>query len=133
MTQHLDLTRTGPRAARWTATAAAFVALSLIAGCVTPPPAPPTAPADMPGRVVEYSCTTGGKLTVTYGNGTAMLPGPENLLLEEGAAGQRYSWPSDGTHHVWVLDAAGTGTLLLKDGTKGGAESVVKSGCKAKA
>lgn len=120
------------RKAKFGTGAAALLALSFVAGCVTPPP-PPTPAADMPGRVVNYSCSTGGALSVTYGNGTAMLPGPENLLLEEGGAGQRYSWPSDGTHHVWVLDANGTGTLLLKDGAKGGAESVVKSGCKAKA
>jgi hypothetical protein len=121
-----------PRRARLGAILGAIGAVTLLSACVTPPPAP-TPAADMPGKVVKYTCTGGSHLSVTYGNGTAMLPGPENLLLEEGAAGKRYSWPSDGTHHVWVLDANGTGTLLMKDGTKGGAESVVKSGCKADA
>jgi hypothetical protein len=121
-----------PRRARLGAVFGVIGAVTLLSGCVTPPPAP-TPAADMPGKVVNYTCAGGSHLSVTYGNGTALLPGPENLLLEEGGAGQRYSWPSDGTHHVWVVGADGMGTLLLKDGTKGGKESVVKSGCKADA
>ena len=100
-------------------------ALLLLAGCATPPP-PPTPVASISGKVVKYTCTGNGHVTVTYGNGTATLPGPETLLADE--SGQRYAWPSDGTHHIWAL-AAGVGTLSLSDGSKG-TVTVVQSGCK---
>ncbi len=100
-------------------------ALTLLSACVTPPPEAPK-PPPLPGKVVNYKCSTGGKLSMTYGEGKVTLDGPETLLAEDGS-NSRYSWPSDGTHHVWTL-SGGVGTLLLHDGTKG-TETVVKSGC----
>ena len=96
-----------------------------LSACATPPP-PPTPVADVGAKVVKYTCAGGSHLTVAYGNGTATLAGPETLLAD--ATGQRYTWPSDGTHHVWTL-AGGLGTLSLKDGAKG-TETVVQSACK---
>lgn len=104
---------------------ASVVALILLSACTTPPP-PPIPVADVGAKVVKYTCAGNGRVTVSYGNGTATLPGPETLLADE--TGQRYTWPSDGTHHVWSL-AGGVGTLSLSDGTKG-TETVVQSGCK---
>lgn len=100
--------------------------LSLLAGCVTPPPEAPKPPV-LPGKVVTYACASGSKLVLTYGESKVTLPGNETLLAED-ASNQRYSWPSDGTHHVWTLSGT-TGTLLLRDGAKG-TETVVQSGCK---
>lgn len=99
----------------------------LLAGCVAPEEVAKPAPA-LPGKVVKYTCATGGKISVDYGEGKITLAGPETLIQEEGK--QRWSWPSDGTHHVWELDGAGLGTLSL---SAAGSETVVKSGCKADA
>ena len=104
----------------------------LLAACVTAPE-PPAKPAPiLPASTIIYTCARNKPLTVSYDTGTATLPGPETLLSEPVAVGQRYAWPSDGTHHVWVLDAAGVGTLSLSDGAKG-TETVALSGCKADA
>ncbi|MCW1917653.1 hypothetical protein NX862_02705 [Rhodobacter sp. KR11] len=97
-----------------------------LSGCVTPPE-PEKAPPVLPGRVVEYKCAAGGSVTVDYGEGKVTLPGPETLIQEEGV--QRWSWPSDGTHHIWALDGAGVGTLSL---SSAGSVAVEKSGCVAK-
>ena len=107
-------------------------ALSLLAACVAPP-APEVKPAPvLPASAVTYTCAGNKPLKVTYDSGTATLPGPETLLSEPVAVGQRYAWPSDGTHHVWVIGADGLGTLSLSDGSKG-AETVQLTGCKADA
>ena len=53
-------------------------------------------------------------------------------LSEPVAVGQRYAWPSDGTHHIWVIGADGLGTLSLSDGSKR-TETVQLTGCKADA
>ena len=98
----------------------------LLSGCVAAPAEAP-APPPLPGKVVHYTCTGKSHVAVTYGQGTATLAGPETLLADD--TGQRYTWPSDGTHHVWAL-AGGIGTLSLSDGAKG-TEKVVQSGCKA--
>ena len=98
-------------------------ALLLLAACATPPPTPV---ASLSAKVVKYTCAGNGHVTISYGNGTATLPGPETLLADE--SGQRYTWPSDGTHHIWAL-AGGVGTLSLSDGAKG-TVTVVQSGCK---
>ena len=100
--------------------------LLLLAACAAPPP-PPTPTAAISARVVKYTCAGNSHMTVSYGNGTATLAGPETLLADD-ASGQHYSWPSDGTHHVWAL-SGGIGTLSLKDGAKG-TQTVVQSACK---
>lgn len=104
-----------------------LLAVTLALGACVAPEEPEKAPPVLPGRVVDYACATGGKLTVTYGEGKVTLPGPETLIQEEGV--QRWSWPSDGTHHIWELDGAGVGTLSL---SSAGSVAVEKSGCAAK-
>ncbi|MBI1172042.1 hypothetical protein GC209_11630 [bacterium] len=104
----------------------ALASLCLLGACATPPP-PPTPAATIAARVVHYTCKGNSHVTVSYGNSTATLPGPETLLQDD-AEGTHYSWPADGTHHVWALKD-GIGTLSLRDGTKG-TESVVQSACK---
>ncbi|MGV8986730.1 MAG: hypothetical protein ACOH2H_10635 [Cypionkella sp.] len=110
---------------RRTRAAGFLTALGLMGACVEPPP-PATPDATIAAKIVNYTCTGNHRMAVSYGASTATLAGPETLLLE--ADGQRYSWPSDGTHHVWALKD-GIGTLSLHDGTKG-TDSVVQSGCK---
>lgn len=104
----------------------AILGLGLLAGCVTPEEPEKTAPA-LPGRVVKYTCASGGHLSVTYGEGKVTVVG--ETLVQEGS-GQRWSWPSDGTHHIWELDGAGLGTLSL---SAAGDVSVKQSACKADA
>ena len=99
---------------------------TLLAACVDAPAAAPPPQPTLPGTVVKYTCNAGRHLSVTYGPGTVTLSGNEMLLAEEGSA-NRYSWPSDGTHHVWELSGV-TGTLSLHDGTTG-TETVEASGC----
>lgn len=104
----------------------ALAALTLSSACATPPP-PPTPAATIAARVVKYTCAGNTHMTVSYGATTATLKGPETLLQDDDA-GNHYSWPSDGTHHVWALQD-GIGTLSLRDGTKG-SETVEQTACK---
>lgn len=105
-----------------------ILTLALLSACVAPPPAAPTPQSQpLPGTVVKYTCAGGGHLAVIYDKAKVTLEGPETLLAED-ATNTRYSWPSDGTHHVWTL-SGNIGTLLLHDGTNG-TETVFKSGCK---
>lgn len=122
MTQSHPSRRFGP-----VVTGPLLVATALLSACVEPPAAPPP-PKDLPARVVEYRCT-GGPLSVAYAGSKITLPGNETLLAEDDS-NQRYSWPSDGTHHVWEIKG-GIGTLLLHDGTTG-KDSVQKSACTPK-
>ena len=98
----------------------------VLAGCVAPEETTKPAPA-LPGKVVKYTCATGGHVSVTYGEGKVTVAG-ETLIQEDGK--QRWSWPSDGTHHIWELGGDGLGTLSL---TAAGVVSVKQSGCKADA
>lgn len=99
----------------------------LLAGCAAPPP-PPTPVTALSAKVVNYTCSGGKRMTVAYGASTATLAGNEKLV-DDGSG--RYSWPSDGTHHVWAV-AGGVGTLSLHDGTKN-TDTVVNSDCKPNA
>ena len=103
-------------------------AVILLTGCL-PAPAPKPAPV-LPASTVTYTCAGNKPLKVAYDNGTATLPGPETLLSDPVASGQHYSWPADGSHHIWVIGADGLGTLSLGDKAKG-TETVQLSGCKA--
>lgn len=77
---------------------------------------------------VSYLCADGARLRLEPGVGQVVLDGKETLLAEEGKP-QRYSWPSDGTHHIWQIQD-GIGTLLLHDGTTG-TERLVHADCRA--
>lgn len=98
-----------------------------LAACVGPQePAEPAAPA-LPGKVVQYTCTGNSHVKVVYGEGKVTVAG-ETLIQEEGR--NRWSWPSDGTHHVWELGSDGLGSLSLN---AAGTMTVKNSGCKADA
>ena len=104
---------------------AGAMALAL-SGCMSAPEAPKP-PPELPGKVVKYTCTGSSHVSVTYGEGKVTVAG-ETLIQEEGK--QRWSWPSDGTHHIWELGGDGLGTLSLN---AAGKITVLNSGCKADA
>lgn len=108
----------------------ALIAVMALAGCVGAEEAAEKPAPALQGTRVAYTCATGGKIVVVYGEQSLTLPGPEMLIQEEGK--QRWSWPSDGTYSIWELGADGLGTLSLNDG-EAGTVTVQKSGCKADA
>ena len=62
-------------------------------------------------------------VTLTFENGETAL-----LLAEASDSGPRYGWPSDGTGYVF-LPKGQTATVLLKDGSNGGAETPYYTDC----
>ena len=108
----------------------AVVLLVLLAGCVPPP-----GEIMVPDGIVTYTCAGGEQLVVSYDTAadppTAMIDrdGSETLLLDPNAPGLRYSWPSDGSYHIWDTDGR-TGTLNYRDGERGVVD-VVLAGCRA--
>ncbi|MDZ4393727.1 MliC family protein [Cypionkella sp.] len=106
-----------------------FAVLALLAACTPEAPAPS---ADG----TEYLCADGTKLAAAYsteGEDSSVkltIKGETFTLLSEPAAsGARYGWPSDGSNYVWWTKGD-SGTLYWKDGTKGGAETVLHADCK---
>ena len=99
--------------------------LPFLAGCVAPGPAPGPLSPPPPG-LVAYSCDGGRTLAVTYGreNDEDIITinptgeGNETLFSFPVADGLQYSWPSDGSYHIWALKG-GTGTLTYRDGERG--------------
>jgi hypothetical protein len=87
---------------------------------------PATAPLAPPAGTVSYLCDGGRSLLVTYGreNDQDIITidptgdGPEMLISFPTADGLQYSWPSDGSFHVWALKGS-TGTLSYRDGELG--------------
>ncbi len=63
-------------------------------------------------------------VTLTFENGETAL-----LLAEPSASGARYGWPSDGTGYVFWSKGQ-EATVYLKDGTRGGEETVLYADCK---
>lgn len=113
--------------------AAAVAALLALAGCVAG--VAPVAQGPLTGTVM-YSCEGGKTLAVDYAPEadppeiTINVDGRETLLLEPGdGTVQRYSWPSDGSYHIWEL-AGGVGTLRYRDG-EAGTVTPVLTGCRA--
>ena len=106
-----------------------FALLGLLAAC-TPEGDDPSATDP---NATQYLCADGTKLAVIYGtdgNLKLTVKGETvTLLAEEAASGARYGWPSDGSAYVWLTKGR-EGTLFWKDGTKGGAETVLHDGCK---
>ena len=101
----------------------------LLAGCV-----PGAAPV---GNATQYICADGAQLAALYGkegdedNVILSYRGETfHLIQEMSGSGVRYSWPSDGSNYVWWTKGD-SATLYWKDGTKGGAESVVHADCVA--
>jgi hypothetical protein len=92
------------------------------------PPAPGT---------VTYTCDGGRTLAVTYGrqNDEDIITinpkgeGNEMLISFPVAQGLRYSWPSDGSYHIWELNN-GTATLSFRDGERGTTTPVLTT-CRA--
>jgi membrane-bound inhibitor of C-type lysozyme len=117
--------------------AAGLALLSAIAACVPagPRPAGP-AIAPEPGTVT-YACDGGRTLAVTYGreNDQDIITinptgeGNETLISFPVAEGLQYSWPSDGSFHVWALKG-GIGTLSYRDG-EAGTTAPVLTNCRA--
>jgi hypothetical protein len=85
----------------------------------------------------SFVCDGGHHFAVTYGmqdeTPSVMLSLDTDeevtLLSEPTEHGGRYGWPSDGTNYV-LLTEGQTATVLLKDGSRGGAETSVYTGCK---
>ncbi|MDB5663849.1 MliC family protein [Cypionkella sp.] len=107
-----------------------FALLGLLAACTSENAPPPTVSDP---NTTQYLCADGTKIATVLGtDGNLKLTLKDesfNLLSEETTSGARYGWPSDGSNYVWLIKAD-TGTLLWKDGTKGGAESVLHDACK---
>lgn len=102
-----------------------------LAGCVQQPstggePAPSS-----------YVCAGGKYFAVNYGQDgqtpsvllTFANGETARLLAEPSASGARYGWPSDGTSYVFWSKGQ-EAMVLLKDGTRGGKETVVYTDCK---
>jgi Membrane-bound lysozyme-inhibitor of c-type lysozyme len=110
--------------------------LPFLAGCVASQPAtvPVTPP---PAGTVTYTCDGGRTLAVTYSRENdedivTLNPtgeGNETLISFPVADGLQYSWPSDGSYHVWALKG-GTGTLSYRDG-EAGTTAPVLTNCRA--
>lgn len=111
----------------------ALAATLALAGCLNGAPSGPGAALSGP---VRYQCADGTALVVDYQPGedppalTLDIDGPETLLLEPGdGTRQRWSWPSDGSYHIWEL-ADGVGTLRYRDG-EAGTTALVRANCRA--
>ena len=111
------------------------LAVILLLSACTPAPTVPV--GGTPTGDLRYICKGGTALPISYarenGEDVARLTidGATSLLIRETEApGLRYSWPSDGSNHVWLVNG-GIGTLLWKDGTRGGRETVVLATCRA--
>jgi hypothetical protein len=110
--------------------------LPLLAGCMATEPStgPDRPPA--PGTIT-YTCDGGRTLAVTYAreNDDDIITinptgeGNEKLISFPVADGLQYSWPSDGSYHVWALKG-GTGTLSYRDG-EAGTTAPVLTNCRA--
>ena len=101
----------------------------LLAGCVLDTPSS--------GNATQYICADGAQIAALYGkdgdqdNVILSYRGKTfHLIQEMSGSGVRYSWPSDGSNYVWWTKGD-SATLYWKDGTKGGAESVVHADCMA--
>ena len=100
--------------------------LPLLAGCMATDPAPSGRATPPPAGTLTYACDGGRTLAVTYGreNDEDIITinptgaGDEMLISFPVAEGLQYSWPSDGSYHVWALKG-GTGTLSYRDGERG--------------
>ena len=111
---------------------AAVMALASLAACVQP-----QAPDTPLVGTLSYTCTGGAILPVTYttdpnGNTAVVIAAfgtNYNLIEEASTGGRRFSWPSDGTHFVWLV-SGNVGTLLSHDGVTG-SETPSLTGCKA--
>ena len=111
--------------------------IPLLAACTPVAPVPDAASATPPAAgTVTYRCDGGKSLSVTYGreNGDDIIridpngTGTEMLIAFPVERGVQYSWPSDGSHHIWTLD--GTGTLSYRDGVAA-TTTAVRTNCKA--
>jgi hypothetical protein len=108
-----------------------------LGACV--PAAPETSgPAALPAPgTVTYTCDGGRSLAVAYGreNGEDIITinptgeGNETLISFPVAEGLEYSWPSDGSYHIWALKN-GIGTLRYRDGERGTTTPVLTN-CRA--
>lgn len=109
----------------------AVVVVFALSGCMQA--GAPQAP--LAGRVA-YACDSGRQLVVEYNAANdppsidINVDGPEMLLQEpDTGAVQRYSWPSDGSFHIWEL-SGGVGTLRYRDG-EAGTTATVLTNCRA--
>ena len=109
----------------------ACLILPILSACVMAP-SPPSVTAGM-----TFACADGAQIVAVYATDagqdavTLTFDGATLLLYAEPvASGARYSWPSDGTNYVW-LTMGDTADLYLKDGTMGGAETLVHGNCAA--
>jgi membrane-bound inhibitor of C-type lysozyme len=106
------------------------VAATLAACVAAPPPRAEPAPS-------SYVCANGRYFAVNYGQEgetpsvTLTFENDERALLlaEPSASGARYGWPSDGTGYVFWSKGQ-EAMVLLKDGTKGGKETVLYADCR---
>jgi Membrane-bound lysozyme-inhibitor of c-type lysozyme len=111
--------------------------LPLLAGCVATAPASDGPASPPPPGTVTYTCDGGRTLAVTYGreNDEDVITinptgeGNETLISFPVAEGLQYSWPSDGSYHIWALKR-GTGTLSYRDG-EAGTTTPVLTNCRA--
>ncbi len=105
--------------------------LPLLAACTLTTPAPEGPAIPPPPGTITYTCDGGKRLAVTYGreNDNDVITinptgnGNETLISFPVAQGLQYSWPSDGSYHIWALD--GTGTLSYRDGERGTTDPVL--------
>ena len=109
----------------------ACLILPILSACVMAP----TSPEATSGTT--YACSDGARIVAVYAQDAGQesvnltFDGATLLLYAEPvASGARYGWPSDGTNYVWVTidDIA---NLYLKDGSKGGAETLIHGNCMA--
>lgn len=111
--------------------ARALLLVGALAGCVSETrlggePAPSS-----------YVCADGKYFAASYGQEgdtpsvTLTFEDDETALLlaEPSASGARYGWPSDGTNYVFWSKGQ-EATVLLKDGSRGGKETVVYADCR---
>ncbi len=109
----------------------AALIIPLLSACVmVPTPAVTTAGT-------TYVCGDGAQIVAVYATDAGQdavnltFDGATLLLYAEPAAsGVRYGWPSDGTNYVWWTKGD-MADLYLKDGAKGGLETLVHGACAA--
>ena len=105
-----------------------LVALCLLAGCTTEPPAAVT-PAAL--AAIEYTCADGAKISAVYSDGepwTARVTADgktATLTQEVSASGVRYADKSDASKFVWWTKGD-QGTLYVK---KAGDEEILHRDC----